>query len=61
MKAQCDYDDKADVLYISFGKPKKAICIEKSMNVLMRFDPITNDLVGITIVNAMQQMKGEGL
>ena len=51
------YDKKADVLYISFGKPKAAVCIEKEVGVLLRLDPITDEIVGITILNVKEKLR----
>ncbi len=47
-----DYDRKSDVLYISFGKPKEAICVEKENGILFRVNPFSDKLVGITVINA---------
>ncbi len=43
------YSSKADVLYISFGKPKPAIGEETDEGFILRFDAKTNELVGVTI------------
>ena len=46
-----DYDEKADVLYMSFRKPQKATkTIEVGEDILVRKDGRT--IVGITIMNA---------
>jgi uncharacterized protein YuzE len=42
-----DYDEEADVLYISFGKPQPADDSEEVDDVIYRFRE--NELVGITI------------
>lgn len=42
-----DYDEEADVLYISFGKPQPADDSEEVNDVIYRFRE--NELVGITI------------
>lgn len=46
-----DYDEDADVLYISLGQPKPAISIEVNDGDLMRVDPFTDELVGITVLD----------
>ena len=51
MKITYDYDDGADVLYITFGKPKDAICDEIADGVLLRKNKNTGRLVGITIID----------
>ena len=46
-----DYDEKADVLYLSFRKPQRAKkTIEMDDDVLIRADD--DQIVGITIMNA---------
>ena len=45
------YDRKADVIYISFGKPRKAVSEEIDPYVLVRRDPKTKEILGITITN----------
>lgn len=42
-----DYDQEADVLYISFGKPQPADDSEEVNDVIYRFRE--NELIGITI------------
>jgi len=50
-KTWIDYDEEADVLYMSFRKPQRANkTIEISEDVLLRKD--NNEIVGITIMNA---------
>jgi uncharacterized protein YuzE len=45
------YDKDVDILYISFGNPKKAICHELEDGELIRLDPFTDEIVGITIMD----------
>jgi len=45
------YDKDADTVYISFGKPRKAISEEIDPYVVVRRDPVTKEMVGITITN----------
>jgi len=45
------YDKEADVVYLSFGKPVKAISEEIEEGVFARYDPKTEELVGLTILN----------
>jgi len=45
-----DYDEEADVLYISFGKPREAVdSIEVEDGVIYRTSD--NEIVGITITD----------
>lgn len=49
-KIDLDYDEEADVLYISFGKPRKAQdSIEVEDGIIYRI--ADNEIVGITITN----------
>jgi uncharacterized protein YuzE len=53
-KTWIDYDEEADVLYMSFRKPQRANkTIEINEDVLIRKD--NNEIVGITIMNASTQ------
>jgi len=45
------YDKDADTVYIGFGKPRKAISEEIDPYVIVRRDPKTKEMVGITITN----------
>ena len=47
---QLRYDDIADVLYISFGKPQCAKTNPITDADLVRFNPRTEEVVGITII-----------
>ena len=45
------YDREADVLYISFGEPKPTEGIEIGDGTILRIDPKTEEVVGLTILN----------
>lgn len=49
-KIWIDYDDEADVLYISFKKPQKATDSEMEGNVIYHYRD--KELVGTTIIGA---------
>lgn len=51
MKIDYSYDDGADILYITFGKPINAICHEVEEGILLRRSPKTQKIVGITIID----------
>jgi len=44
------YDDSSDVLYLSVGEPRAAITQEDDEGVLIRKDPATEEVVGVTIL-----------
>lgn len=48
---QLAYDSEGDVLYLSVGAPRAAISREIGDDVLLRVDPETDEVVGITILN----------
>jgi uncharacterized protein YuzE len=50
-----DYDDEADVLYISVGEPKKALGIDIGEGVIMRYVEDSNELVGLTIIGIKER------
>lgn len=54
-KISFEYDKEADVLYVSFGKPKKAI-VEEKKNMGIRIDEKTGEIVGCTIMNFLETM-----
>ena len=45
------YDQEADVVYLSFGKPVPAVSEEIQEGVFARYDPQTDELVGLTVTN----------
>jgi len=53
-KLRIDYDDKADVLYISFKRPQKATDSEMLENgILLRYRG--EEIVGITVLEASKR------
>lgn len=52
-----EYDEGADVLYISFGAPKKALGMDLGSGIVVRYDEKTGDLVGFTIVGVKSVLK----
>ena len=45
------YDGEADVAYLSFGEPKPSVTEELDDYVLVRRDPKTREIRGVTITN----------
>ena len=45
------YDSEADVLYISFGEPKPAEGLDIGDGTILRVDPETEEVVGLTILD----------
>ena len=48
------YDQEADVLYFTRGKPEYTDYVEHSDDVILRLDPETKRLVGFTIIDFSQ-------
>ena len=45
-----EYDEEADVLYISVGKPREAVGVDIGEGVVVRFDDKKKEVVGLTIM-----------
>ena len=45
-----DYDEEADVLYLSFGKPRPATGIDFGDGIILRYSEKKGEVVGLTIV-----------
>ena len=50
-KSRIHYDREADVLYISFREPKPAEGIDIGDGTILRIDPKTVEVIGLTILN----------
>ena len=50
------YDSEADVLYVSKGEPRAdADSDEVGEGIIARFDPVTHEVVGFTILNFLKR------
>ena len=54
-KIKWDYDAEADVLYISFGNPKVAEGIDIGDGTIIRLNPDSNEINGVTIINPVKR------
>jgi uncharacterized protein YuzE len=45
------YNRESDVLYLSIGEPRPAISREVGYDLLLRIDPNTGEIVGLTVLN----------
>jgi len=50
-----DYDEEADVLYISVGRPEKALGVDVGEGVIVRYKEDTGEVVGLTIIGVKQR------
>lgn len=48
-RVEWEYDEEADVLYLSFGGPRKALGIDVGEGIVVRFDPKKKEVVGLTL------------
>lgn len=54
-KIKWDYDAEADVLYISFGNPQNAEGVDIGEGTIIRIQPDSNEIIGITILNPLHR------
>jgi len=54
-----NYDKEADVLYVSFGNPRRAEGIDIGDGTILRIDPDTEEVIGITILDFKKRAETE--
>ena len=54
-----DYDEDADVLYISLESPSPAVGVDIGEGVIIRYDEARGEVVGITIVGVRQRVQAQ--
>jgi len=45
-----DYDEEADVLYLSMGEPRPALGMDIGEGVILRYDETHKEVVGLTLI-----------
>jgi uncharacterized protein YuzE len=45
-----NYDEEADVLYLSVGKPSAALGVDVGEGVVLRYDEARGEVVGVTLI-----------
>ena len=55
-KVSWDYDQEADTLYISFGKPSPALTMDLGGGLLARYNNDTGELLGFTIIGVSRMV-----
>ena len=45
-----DYDEDADVLYLSLGEPQPAVGVDIGDGVIVRYDETRQEVVGLTVL-----------
>ena len=48
--ANWDYDNEADVLYLSVGEPRPAVGVDIGDGVVLRYDEETREVIGLTVI-----------
>jgi uncharacterized protein YuzE len=51
-----DYDEEADVLYISIGKPKKALGVDIGDGNIVRYSETSGEIVGLTLLGVKEKV-----
>lgn len=51
-----DYDEEADVLYISIGEPQKALGIDIGEGAIVRYKEETREVVGLTLLGVKERL-----
>ena len=54
------YDEEGDVLYIAFHKGRKASSVSLNDNMILRFDPETQEAVGLTLLDFSRLVEASG-
>jgi len=52
-----EYDGEADILYISFGKPRAAVGVDVGEGVVVRYDNKAKEVVGLTIIGVGRRLE----
>ena len=51
-----DYDEEADVLYISIGEPRKALGVDIGEGAIVRYVEETREVVGLTLIGVKERL-----
>lgn len=54
-----NYDEEADVLYLSVGEPRMAVGIDIGDGVIARYDEERNEVAGITLIGLRAKLQKE--
>jgi uncharacterized protein YuzE len=52
-----EYDGEADTLYITFGKPRRAVGVDVGEGVVVRYDEKAKEVVGLTIIGVGRRLE----
>lgn len=51
-----DYDEDADVLYLSVGEPRAAVGIDIGEGVVLRYDESRREVAGLTVIGIRERL-----
>ena len=51
-----EYDEEADVLYISIGEPRKAVGVDIGEGAIIRYIEETGEVVGLTLLGVKERL-----
>jgi uncharacterized protein YuzE len=51
-----DYDEEADVLYLSVGEPRNALGVDIGEGLVVRMDAAEKEVVGLTVVGLRSRL-----
>jgi uncharacterized protein YuzE len=54
-----NYDEEADVLYLSVGEPKPAVGVDIGEGVVARYDEENKEVVGVTLIGLRTRLLRE--
>ena len=54
-----DYDEEADVLYLSVGDPRPAVGVDIGEGVVARYDEENKEVVGVTLIGLRARLTEE--
>ena len=54
------YDEEGDVLYIAFHKGRKASSVSLNDSMILRFDPETQEAIGLTLLDFSRLVEASG-
>jgi hypothetical protein len=52
-----EYDEEADVLYLSVGDPRPAVGIDIGDGLVRRYDETKQELVGLTVIGLRERLR----
>lgn len=54
-----NYDEEADVLYLSIGEPRAAVGVDIGDGLIARYDEESSEVVGVTLVGLRTRLQEE--